>query len=146
MDQPETQPQADSPPRSRLTFRREKRLVRDSDFSRVYRTGNRAKGQLMTVAVMPNGGEVTRLGLSIGKRVWKHAVPRNRVRRMFREAFRLSYPDLPVGVDVIMIGSVPRVVPSLSATRVELVRLAGKALRRYEEKLAAQADSEEATG
>jgi ribonuclease P protein component len=131
---------APQPERARLTFRRKQRLVRDADFTRVYRQGNRARGLLMTVAVLPNGTEVSRLGLSIGKRVWKKAVPRNRVRRVFREAFRLSYPDLPRGVDVVMIGSAPRIEPQLAATRQELERLVRKALARYEAKLAARAE------
>ena len=121
-------------PRPRLTFGREKRLVRDADFTRVYRMGNRAKGKLMTVAVCPNGTGTTRLGLSVGKRVWKKAVRRNRVRRMFREAFRLSYPDLPRGVDLVIIGSVPAVEPRLEEARGELTRLAAKALGRYHER------------
>jgi len=120
--------------RTRLTFGHEKRLVRGADFDRVYRRGNRAKGSLMTVALVPNGTSTSRLGLSIGKRVWKGAVRRNRVRRMFREAFRLSYPDLPEGVDLVVIGSVPGITPRLADARAELVRLAAKALRRYRER------------
>lgn len=125
--------------RPRLTLGRAKRLVRPADFARVYRRGNRAKGALMTVAVCPNDGGPTRLGLSIGKRVWKQAVRRNRVRRVFREAFRLAWPDLPPGVDVVVIGSVPRVEPRLSDARPELVRLVRKALARYEAKVAREA-------
>ena len=49
----------------------------------------------MTVVVVANDLKVTRLGLSIGKRVWRDAVGRNRVRRVFREAFRVSLPELP---------------------------------------------------
>ena len=107
-------------------------------FRRAYSQGSRAGGDLMTVAVVANELAHTRLGLSVGKRVWKGAVRRNRVRRIFREAFRLEYAELPEGYDLILIGSRPRIRPSLADTRRELVRLAHKARRRYLEKLAAR--------
>jgi ribonuclease P protein component len=85
----------------------------------------------VTIAAAPNGLPHARLGLSIGKKVWKHAVQRNRVRRVFREAFRLEQNALPAGVDLVVIGSVPRVRPKLGEARRELVRLATKAWNRY---------------
>ena len=119
---------------ARLRFRRRMRLVRGADFQRVYRDGNRARGDLVTIAVCDNGLGYSRLGLSIGKKTWKHAVRRNRLRRLFREAFRLEYAELPVGVDLVVIGSVPRIDPTLAAAREELTRLAKKAHRRYRER------------
>lgn len=75
-----------------------------------------------------------RLGLSVGKRIWKSAVRRNRVRRIFREAFRLERSALPSGVDYVLIPAQPRLEPALEATRAELVKLARKAHRRMLEK------------
>jgi ribonuclease P protein component len=118
----------------RHPFLRSMRLRTGAEFSRVYREGSRAKGDAATIAVAPNGLDVTRLGLSIGKRVWKHAVRRNRLRRVWREAFRLEYAHLPRGVDLVVIGSVPRAEVGLSQAREELVRLAQKAARRGEER------------
>lgn len=115
-------------------FRRAMRLRRGADFSRVYREGSRAKGDRATIAVAANELEVTRLGLSIGKRVWKQAVRRNRLRRVWREAFRLEYGELPRGVDLVVIGSVPQVELGLEEARRELVRLARKAHRRHLER------------
>ncbi len=88
----------------------------------------------MTVAVRENGLDHTRMGLSIGKKVWKSAVKRNRVRRVFREAFRLSLPDLPVGLDVVLIGSVPGILPKLEPTKRELFAMVTKAHARLREK------------
>ena len=109
-------------------------MRRESEFRRADREGSRARGSLLIVVACPNGTGTTRLGLSIGKRIWKHAVRRNRVRRVFREAFRLSYPELPQGVDLILIAASPRLEPGLAATQRELVRLAAKAHGRYLEK------------
>lgn len=123
-------------PSSRLRFLPANRIKSGADFGHAYSKGNRARGKLMTVCVCANDKDVTRLGLSIGKRVWKSAVKRNRVRRVFREAFRLALPELPKGVDVILIGSVPRLEPNLEPTLLELKQLVHKAHRRYQEKCA----------
>ena len=120
--------------RARHPFRPSMRIRRGAEFQRAYRQGSRAKGQWMVVVAVENGLGETRLGLSIGKRIWKLAVRRNRVRRVFREAFRLSYPELPEGVDLVLIAAQPQLEPQIESCRRELVRLAHKAHRRYLEK------------
>ncbi len=55
---------------------------------------------------------------------------RNRVRRIFREAFRLEYDALPKGCDLVLIPAAPALDPNLAATRAELVHLANKAHTR----------------
>jgi len=118
-----------------LRFTRANRVVSGKHFDRAYQKGNRARGKSMTVVVVANGLEQTRLGLSIGKRVWRGAVGRNRVRRVFREAFRVSLPELPVGIDVVLIGSMPRLKPKMVPIAEELVQLTHKAHARYLEKI-----------
>lgn len=119
-----------------LAFDRKKRLVRKGDFDTAFRQGSRARGSILLVVARANGLPHTRLGLSIGKSIWKGAVQRNRVRRIFRESFRLSYGELPVGFDLVLIAAAPRLEPELEATRIELVSLARKAARRSLEKSA----------
>ena len=79
----------------------------------------------MIVVGASNGLEHPRLGLSVGRRIWKSAVKRNRIRRVFREAFRLSAAELP-HLDLVMIPAVPKLQPDTPAARAELVRLARK--------------------
>jgi len=121
---------------------RHARLVRGADFQRVYRTGSRARGTWCTLALCANGLGHTRLGLSVGKAAWKRAVDRNRARRVFREAFRLSAARLPRGLDLVLIAAPPARQPELHALCAELAGLARKALRRYEEKRAREAPRE----
>lgn len=106
------------------------RLRRRRDFERVYREGSRARGAILIVVAVENGEEWTRLGLSVGRRIWRPAVQRNRVRRVFREAFRLEYEALPRGLDLVLIPAEAQLRPDLEATRAELVKLAHKASRR----------------
>ena len=122
------------PPSGRLRFPHSLRMKSAADFRRVYREGTRVRGDLLTVALLPNGLDHPRLGLSVGKRCWKSAVRRNRVRRVFREAFRLRQHDLPAGFDLVLIPAAPALDPALEATADELVRLARKAAERYRTK------------
>jgi ribonuclease P protein component len=103
--------------------------LRRSDFERVYQRGRRAQGKGLAVVVLENELGRPRLGLSIAKRHHPSAVRRNRVRRVFREAFRLSKAELPQGIDVVMIATDSAPV-ELAATRAELLALVARALRK----------------
>jgi RNase P protein component len=48
-----------------------------------------------------------------------------------REGFRLSYDQLPKGVDLVLIAAKPKLRPQLASLQEELVHLAHKAHRRY---------------
>lgn len=122
---------------SSFRFRPHQRMRRPRDFERAFRTGSRARGSVLLVVVVENGLPYARLGLSVGKSVWKRAVRRNRVRRVFREAFRLSAPELPPGLDVVLVPAAKALEPELEATRRELVALVSKARKRLVEKRAA---------
>jgi ribonuclease P protein component len=110
------------------------RLGRESEFARVYAEGSRARGAWLTVAAVENGLPLTRLGLSVGRRYEKRAVRRNAWKRRLREAFRLSYAEMPPGFDLVVIASEPGARAALTELRAELVKLAAKAARRRAEK------------
>lgn len=118
----------------RLFLPRETRVVRAADFERAWKQGSRARGDLLLVVAAPNGKTLARYGLSVGKKVWKGAVPRNRVRRIFREAFRLTRHALPPGFDYILVPAAPKLCPELAATCRELGRLGPKAVARWANK------------
>lgn len=123
-----------------LRFRPHMRISSPLDFARAFRRGSRARGSTLVVVIHENGLDHARLGLSIGKVVWKSAVKRNRVRRIFREAFRLEYADLPRGHDLVLIAAEKRLEPTLEETRIELVKLARKAQRRLDERRSQEAE------
>lgn len=111
-------------------FSLERHRLKRSDFQRVYKRGRRARGPSFAVVVLENGLAHARLGLSVSKRQAKLAVDRNRVRRLFREAFRLERGALPAGLDVVMIATVPGLVPRLADLRAELVDQVTRAQRK----------------
>jgi ribonuclease P protein component len=114
------------PPRG-FRFPATSRIKKTREFNRVYARGKRARGPLFLVVLAPNRLPVTRVGLSVGKRVGG-AVRRNRIKRMLREAFRHVRPQLPPGLDIVLVAeSLERkyLLPELQA---DLVRLVHKAL------------------
>jgi len=77
------------------------RLLRRSEFRRVYDEGQRRRAPLCTVFLRPNGLLHSRLGVTVPVRIGK-AVLRNRVKRRVREVFRLNRPHLPAGWDILI--------------------------------------------
>ena len=77
------------------------RLLRRSDFRRVYDEGQRRSASLCTVFCRPNGLPHSRLGITTPVRLGG-AVRRNRLRRRLREVFRLNRANLPGGWDILV--------------------------------------------
>jgi ribonuclease P protein component len=59
------------------------------DFQKVYRTGKRYEGVLMTAFVLPNNLPHNRFGVTASRKALGKAVQRNRAKRLLKETFRL---------------------------------------------------------
>ena len=107
---------------------REERLRRQADFRRVYDRRCSISNDLLLVYGCKNGLPFSRVGLSVSRK-WGRAHNRNRVRRLYREAFRLSKEKLPAGLDFILI---PRRTRKLKLEELmqTLPRLAQQIARR----------------
>ena len=73
---------------------KDSRLRKRAEFLRVYDKGRRFEGRFMTVFILPADHGVHRLGVTATKKAIGNAVARNRAKRLLREAFRLSRPEL----------------------------------------------------
>ena len=79
---------------------RAERLQRRPEFLAAQRTGVRKRGRYLTLFVLPNRRDVSRLGV-IATRRMGGAVRRNRHKRLARELFRLNKG--PGGFDVVVL-------------------------------------------
>lgn len=116
-----------------------RRLRRPQDFERVFDTGQRAGDQHLLMFAAPNDQGKTRLGLSVSK---KHgnSVARHRLKRLMREAYRLSQEAVPEGLDLVL---VPRQNSGagLAEFRESIVALSGRLARRLAKAAAPRAES-----
>ncbi|MFO1021702.1 MAG: ribonuclease P protein component [Planctomycetales bacterium] len=110
-------------------FPKSNRLRKSPEFQRVYQLARRWGDARILMFARRNGLPDTRLGLSVSRR-FGGSVQRSRIKRLLREAFRLSMAQLPRGLDLIVI---PRqgIAPTLEELRLSL----REACRHLERKL-----------
>ena len=77
-------------------------LTRRRDFEVVFEQGVNSASRYIVVYARPNELGVSRLGLSVSKKVGK-AVIRNRLKRLLRGAMRKGLEGLPLNYDFVII-------------------------------------------
>jgi ribonuclease P protein component len=88
---------------SKHAFSKSLRLLNSSDFQAVFdKAPFRASHQYLLVLARQNSLKTPRLGLVIAKKHVRHAVQRNRIKRLIRESFRHRQQYL-AGLDVIVL-------------------------------------------
>ncbi len=109
-------------------FRKQDRMVHQSEFDQVRRSDQFAADQVLVVKAALNRRDRTRLGLAVSRRVG-NAVFRNRWKRVIREAFRINRNAIPRGLDLVVR---PRKGAELEFHRVarSLVKLSRQLYRR----------------
>jgi len=109
----------------RARFSRSARLLRHTDFERVYKQGKRYFAAHMTVFYLRRlEGSGPRVGFTVGKGLGT-AVERNRVRRRLREAVRLHRREIDAPVDVV-------INPKKSALKADFSELDRDIVRAFE--------------
>lgn len=108
----------------RYGFPRSHRLRSGRDFTRVFDARVRKNAGVMAVWGRPNELAHCRLGLAVSRKVGGSVV-RSRLKRMIREAFRLTRHELPGGYDIVVVGW-PHEPLTLAEYRHRLVEAVGK--------------------
>ena len=102
-------------------------LKENYEFRRLYQKGASAVSPAMVLYCRKNRLGRNRLGLVSSTKLG-HAVVRNRVRRRFRELYRLHKPEMQPGFDVILVArgrAVRSTYQQLDETYLRLLRQAG---------------------
>lgn len=109
-------------------FQRHEHIRSPADFQAVYDRRRSAADDTLVLYAKENGLPHSRVGLSVSKK-FGGAVVRNRIRRLMREAYRLSKHNVPVGYDLVLI---PRKHDEycLEPFCHSIVKLARQAIRR----------------
>jgi ribonuclease P protein component len=119
----------------RLSFGKERRIRRRSDFLRVQAIGQRASTAhfvLLVAAREPDARSVpscSRVGFVVTKKVG-NAVQRNRIKRVCRECFRMWPELIPDGIDLVVIARAGADELGLEGVRAEWERARPALLKR----------------
>ncbi len=101
VDEPRTGVLEIAEPLKRLKLPKKRRLTSNRQFKAVLDRRRRVGDALLTLWVAENRCGHARLGISVGKSCG-NAVVRNRLKRLLREAFRLSQDQVPDGFDYVL--------------------------------------------
>ncbi len=77
-------------------------LTLKRDFKDVFDNGSRSSSHYLVIYAQPNGLSLSRLGLSVGKKVGT-AVTRNRVKRRLRAVVRTLLQEMPATCDMVIV-------------------------------------------
>jgi ribonuclease P protein component len=116
-----------APQTAKKSFPKHRRLLRHSDFERVYKQGRRHFASQITVfylARTERGAAGPRIGFTVGKTLGG-AVQRNRIKRRLREAVRLNGSSPALKVDVV-------INPKKSALSVEFSILQSEIAKAFQ--------------
>ena len=100
------------------------RVTRRKDIERIFEAGRAVRDGLLTLFAVPNGLDRVRCAVGVSK-CHGGAVRRNRVKRLCREAFRLSRSQIAVGWDFMIVPR-PGGAITLASLRKSVSALAGR--------------------
>lgn len=108
------------------------------DFSTTYRQGKIIRGDYIIMHYKHRGNQdVPRVGYTVSRRI-RTAVERNRIKRLLREAMRLSGLKIKPGTDIILVGKMKTNPPDFHSLRKELHDMIVKAKLALEDNSSGQ--------
>ncbi len=81
---------------------RGKLIKRNSEFIEVYRRGKTVAGKYTVLYFCPNKEIIIKAGVSASKKVG-NSVLRHRLKRIYKEIFRLNYQQIKTGFNLVIV-------------------------------------------
>lgn len=78
------------------------RLKKNTEFKKVYNRGKSVANRYAVMYILHNGTPHRKAGFSVSKKMGC-AVQRNRIKRLFREIYRLNQGNLINGINIVFI-------------------------------------------
>lgn len=117
----------------RLFFGKSSRLLNAADYRAVFDDVEwKVSSKELLCLSRHNGSDHPRLGLVIAKKHIRHAVQRNRVKRIIRESFRLQQHQLPA-IDLIILARPGLGNFSNVELHAEMAKLWGRLVKKIEQ-------------
>lgn len=114
-----------------LRLPRGSRITRNLEVRRAFDFGrSAASGPVVVFAFDRADGRPARYALVVGRK-WGDAVTRNRHRRLLRESFRTSRPQMPAGFDLVLLPRAPFADAAMAEVREALRGAAARAAKRF---------------
>jgi ribonuclease P protein component len=129
-----------------FSFPRRYRLTRTDEFSSVFGFRRAIRGSFFLLHYGPARRDdgSARLGLVIGKKLLRHAVGRNGVKRIARERFRLRRAGLPA-CDLVLRLAVRLTKPDRRAVAADIETLLARLTQRLADRRAVLPDAQPAS-
>jgi len=82
-------------------FTKSERILKRKQYLDIYARGTRSRNRLFFIYFLENGLDNSRLGLTVSRKVGGSVI-QNRIKRLFREIFRISGKDIDPPSDIII--------------------------------------------
>lgn len=81
---------------------KDKRIEKNWHFRRIYKHGKSTASRNSVVYILPNKENKNKIGIAISKKIG-NSVFRHKLKRLYKEVFRLSQYDIKQGYDIVII-------------------------------------------
>lgn len=107
-------------------LKKELRIRKQKDFDRIFSSGSFFSESFLSAKMAKNDFGFSRFAFIVSNKVSKKAHERNRIKRLLREAIRMSLVNIRQGIDVVFIVKVNISEKSTEEVKVVVDRLLKK--------------------